>query len=124
MMVITKKATLQELGDFKASASMLKNAAAAIAILTDSEMAPGTHRQDGCIAATYVLLAAQDHGVGACWVNVNSAGEEAIQQVHRILELEERWNVEALISLGYPGEDRGPKEPRSIAERLKWVTEE
>ena len=121
LIVVEDPAMIQKLAAFKGSgAAPLREAKAAICVLSDQEMAPKTHRQDACIATTYALLKVTDLGLGACWINVNSAeGGQAI--VHEILSLEERFNVESVIALGHPDEDKGPKEPRDFRERTEWI---
>lgn len=112
---------IRELSAFKPTgAAPLKEAKVALCVLSDRELAPKTHRQDACIATTYALLKVTDLGLGACWINVNSA-EGGQERVHEILGLDDRWNVESIIAIGHPGEDKGPKEPRDFRERTRWI---
>jgi nitroreductase len=121
VMIITDKEKLAELSSFKRiGAGMLKKAQAAMAVISDPEISPKTHRQDAAIAATYVLLAATNEGLGSCWVNVNSSDEGEIENAHRILGLDPELNIESIISLGYPNEDPGEKIPREKEGRIIW----
>lgn len=117
VILITDKEKIQEVRTFKGGgAKPLEGAQAAIAVLSDKEKSPACNRQDACIAASYILLMAEDLGIGACWINVNSSksddGKPATIRLHEILGVPEKYNIESVVSLGYPDEDPGKKVPR------------
>ncbi len=114
LVVTDDRKILDELATFKSGAAMLKGAQAAITVLSDPDVGDGTHRQDACIAATYILLKAAELGLGACWLNVCTSGPEAAEKIRHILNVPEKYNVETVISIGYPGEDRGEKQLRDM----------
>ena len=66
---------------------------------------------DGAIVATFVMLAAQNEGVGCCWVM--HFDPVAIREAFRIPEKVEPL---ALMVMGYPAEDAQPK-PRHFLYR-------
>lgn len=71
LIVVKNRDTLMELSEFRETAAgHLKGAGCAIAVISNTELSPEHNRQDACIAATFILLQAEDLDIGACWVNV------------------------------------------------------
>lgn len=71
--------------------------------------------QSVALACQNLLLAAEAHGLGACWMCAPLFVPELVRQV---LELPADWEPQALITLGYPAETktktRAPLETRVI----------
>ncbi len=63
--------------------------------------------QDTAIAATYILLAAVDMGLGACWVGAFDEEHAA-----RVLRLPAVLRPVAIIPVGYPAKEGGARTPR------------
>ena len=64
---------------------------------------------DTSIAFTHLILAARVEGLGTCWI-----GWFSNDQVKKILNVPEEWDVVALTPLGYPGVgDEAFREPGS-----------
>ncbi len=123
--IVEDKEKLVELSTFrKNSAAHIARGQAAIIVLSDAEAAPETNRQDACIAATYILLHAAELGLGACWTNVNSGFDENDQpatiKLHKILGVPDKYNIETVISLGYPLNEPKPKIPRDMEGKVHW----
>jgi F420 biosynthesis protein FbiB-like protein len=72
--------------------------------------------QSVALACQNLLLAAEAHGVGACWM---CAPLFVPELVRRILELPADWEPQALITLGYPAESK-QKERAPLASRVIW----
>ena len=76
--------------------------------------------EDGSVAATMMLLQAEDLGLGACWVQVrerlDEEGRSAEDNVKRLLGIEPDRRVLCLIALGHKGMERKPQNE----ERLQW----
>jgi F420 biosynthesis protein FbiB-like protein len=72
--------------------------------------------QSVALACQNLLLAAEAHGVGACWM---CAPLFVPDLVRRILELPVDWEPQALITLGYPAENK-QKERAPLASRVVW----
>ncbi len=68
--------------------------------------------QSVALACQNLLLAAEAHGVGACWM---CAPLFVPELVRRVLELPSDWEPQALITLGYPAESK-QKERVPLAE--------
>jgi len=78
-----------------------------------------SHQMDLAIAMTHLLLAAEDEGVGTCWV---SAFDPAVMRP--ALGLKEGEEVYAVTPLGYPPAGfakKGTKERKPLAEVAEFV---
>ena len=121
--IIRDKKRLEELSNYKVnSAKFLAGADVAIAIVTDSEIAPNTNHQDASIAATYILLAAADLDLGATWANVTDSKHEsgipAQEFLHKFFDLEDKFDVECIIGIGHPAEEKSEKVPFEYSENV------
>ena len=74
--------------------------------------------EDGCAATENILLAAADLGLGACWVAGDKKGYA--DQIRRMLEVPEGYKLVSLLAVGYPSDDRPPKDKRPLDEVLHW----
>jgi F420 biosynthesis protein FbiB-like protein len=72
--------------------------------------------QSVALACQNLLLAAEAHGIGACWM---CAPLFVPDLVRRVMELPADWEPQALITLGYPAESK-PKERAPLASRVLW----
>jgi len=72
--------------------------------------------QDSTIALQTLTLAAEDKGLGSCWI-----GSFDEKDVKTILGLPEKYRVFSMLTLGYPKERPSyPKDVKSISEILHW----
>ena len=112
--VVTRKEGLQKLADLTDHGRFIAGAGACIAVFCRETK---YYLEDGSAATTYLLLAAEALGLGACWI----AGDkkEYAQEVQRLLGVPDGYKLVSLISLGYPAE-RNPKEKRPVASMLHW----
>lgn len=65
--------------------------------------------EDGAIASSYILLAAEQYGLGACWVHIrNRTGrrKSSDEEVRELLGVPEGYAVLNLIALGNKAEDK------------------
>ena len=110
--VVRDPDSLSQLSAALPGGKMLSTATLAIAICGDLDAA--LERQlsfllQDCSAATEnLLLAAQALGLGGCWVGVHPS-EGAVRKVKEILGLPSIVVPMAVVSLGLPGEDPGPR---------------
>lgn len=70
-----------------------------IAILCDREIRSSGFEADGGAAAMSIILAAEERGIGSCWI-----GSINRERLSKLLELDEKYEIFALIALGYPAE--------------------
>ncbi|MGN0232962.1 MAG: nitroreductase family protein [Bacteroidaceae bacterium] len=100
-------------------ADFLAGAPLVIAVAADTQVSD-VWVEDASVAATCMLLQAEDMGLGACWVQVrgrkNEQGEDAEQVVRSILGLPQEYGVCCLIAVGHKGMERKPQNE----DRLKW----
>jgi nitroreductase len=118
--VVTDRKLLRELSGCKPhGAAFLKEAALGIVVCADSKKSD-VWVEDASIAATFILLAAECMGLGACWIQVRGRMYDerltAGQKVAQILGLPEGLEVEAIVAVGYPDEFKAPHQ----AEGLLW----
>lgn len=65
--------------------------------------------EDGAIASSYILLAAEQYGLGACWVHIrNRTGKKKAsdEEVRELLGVPDGYAVLNLVALGGKGEDK------------------
>ncbi|MFN8490236.1 MAG: nitroreductase family protein [Caldilineaceae bacterium] len=72
--------------------------------------------QSVALACQNVLLAAHYYGLGACWMCAPLFVPELVRTV---LTLPESWQPQALLTLGYPAEEK-TKERAPVASRVVW----
>lgn len=125
LIVVENKETLVQLSEFReTSATHLKNASCAIAVISNTEVSKDHNRQDACIAASFILLQAEDLDIGACWVNVynkfDKYGKPADERIREILDIPEKYNVECVIALGYKNEIPKVKKEKNFKEDVHY----
>ncbi|MCB0065359.1 MAG: nitroreductase family protein [Caldilineaceae bacterium] len=72
--------------------------------------------QSVALACQNLLLAAHQHGLGACWM---CAPLFVPTLVREVLELPQQWHPQALITLGYPAETK-EKDRAPLSSRVLW----
>ena len=113
--VVTDRETLKKLSRAKsAGAGMLADCAAAVAVFGDAEKAD-TWVEDCSIAMSFMMLAAQEAGVGSCWVQLHfrtdASGRSAEENAKEILAVPERFRIPGILALGFPAEEARPHVP-------------
>lgn len=112
--VVDEPDVLKQLAAAKAhGASMLNNAPLAIVVVADTSKTD-VWVEDASIAATLMMLEAENQGLGACWVQMRLRGTDdgvpATQNLGALLNLKPEHQVLAVLAIGYKAE---PKAPRS-----------
>lgn len=115
---ITDKAILEKLSVAKAhSADFIKDAALGIVITGDPAVCD-VWIEDCSIATAFLLLAAEDLGLGACWIQIRerfyNKSTTSEQYVSEVLSLPENLKVLSMVALGYPDEQLPPKKKSSL----------
>ena len=118
--VVEDKQMLAALSECKAGGSdFLAGAPLAIVVLADPAVSD-VWIEDASVAATHILLQAEDLGVGACWIQVRNrytADERSAEQIVKsLLNIPEEKGVVCIIALGHKGMERKPQNE----DRLKW----
>jgi len=76
--------------------------------------------EDASVAATHILLQAEDMGLGACWIQVRERhaadGRPTEEQVKALLGISDPLRAVCMIAVGHKGMERKPQNE----DRLKW----
>jgi nitroreductase len=117
--VVTDPRVLAQLAASKPNGSaFLKEAPLAFVVCVDSTKTD-VWVEDASIAAVFLHLAAADLGLGSCWSQIRLRDHDAQQSagayVAGLLGLRQGLEVEAIIAIGYPAEDKGPHPASSLA---------
>lgn len=98
-------------------ASFLAKAPLAIVVCADPAKSD-VWVEDASIAAIFLHLAATDLGLGSCWIQVrkraHDTDQSATDYVSGLLGMPEGMVVEAIIAVGYPGEEKAPHPPSGL----------
>ena len=88
-------------------AAFLKNAPLAIVVCGDTS-ASDVWVEDTAIASTFIHLAAQDLGLGSCWIQIrkreHDANSDAGEYIGTLLDIPPHLSVESVLAIGYPDE--------------------
>ena len=108
--VVQDAATIEALSKAKPhGATFMKNAPLAIVVCADPNKCD-VWVEDCSIASILLHLAATDLGLGSCWVQVrlreHDASKNASGYIAGLLGLPEGMEVEAVVAIGYPKEDK------------------
>lgn len=106
-MVVRDKAMIRDIARCKhMGAAPLERADAAIVVFVDTEDCE-LWIEDGAVASSYILLAAEECGIGACWIHIrNRAGvhSSADEEIRNLLGIPTRYSVLNVVALGQKGE--------------------
>jgi nitroreductase len=99
-------------------AEPIRNAALGVAICGDSSVSD-CWIEDCSIAAAILQLAVTDLGLGSCWIQIRARQQEdgtpAENHVREALGLPQALSVLCVISIGYPAEEKTPRERESLS---------
>lgn len=65
--------------------------------------------EDASVVSTYILLAAEQYGLGACWIHIrNRSGQikSACEEIRDLLNVPDNYRVLNCIALGQKGENK------------------
>lgn len=100
-------------------AAMLADCAAAVVVVADPSVSD-VWIEDASVATTYLLLQAEDSGLGACWVQIRERqspdGGTAEEVVRRLLHIPAHLRVLSVVALGHKAQERSP----FSADKLQW----
>jgi nitroreductase len=103
--VVTDRATLDNLAQVHPHGKMLFDAPLCIAVCGDSSVSAGYWVQDCSAATENLLLAAVALGLGAVWLGVHPK-HERVKAIRTILGIPDQVVPLNLISIGYPAEEK------------------
>ena len=118
--VVEDKEMLTALSRSKAVGSdFLAGAPLAIVVLADPRISD-VWTEDASVAATNILLQAEDLGLGACWIQLrerqDAEGRPTEDIVKSLLAVPAEMRAVCMIAVGHKGMERKPQNE----DRLKW----
>lgn len=119
-LVVDNPSLLFDLSKAKAQGSdFIKDAPAAIVVIGDKELSD-VWVEDTSIAMAYMQLEAERLGLGSCWVQIrqrkDNLARSSEEVVASLLAIPEKYGVEAILTLGYKGEEKLPRNQEDIAQ--------
>ncbi len=114
LIVVEEKETLEKLAGSRGGPSKhLANAPLAIVVAANPK-STDVWVEDASIISIVIQLMAESLGLGTCWIQsrkrLTQDGQEVSEYVKGILDVPENYTVESMIAIGYPDEDREPRE--------------
>lgn len=93
--------------------AFLAGATLGIIVMADQNLSD-TWIEDTSISSTFIMLAAQEMGLGSCWIQIrnrmHSEDKTAEEYIREILNIPAHIKILSMIALGYPDEEKRPKE--------------
>ena len=116
--VVTDKEKLSMMANSRTmGSSFVANAAAAILVLAE-EAKSDVWVEDASIAATLMMIEANDLGLGCCWVQVRNRQKDeqttTENYLRSFLHFPENLKAECMIALGYKAEEKKPFDDEHI----------
>lgn len=117
---VDDKATLAQLGECKPGTALAVGRATLAVVVAVDTTASEAWIEDCSVATSFMMLQAQDLGLGSCWVEVRGRqatdGTPSEEVVQEILGIPEHVTPVCILAMGYPDEVRKPVNP----DKLKW----
>lgn len=102
-----------------AGTQLLAEAPMAIVVMADPAITD-IWVEDCASATSYILLQAEDMGLGGCWVQVRSRGKEdgtpAQDTVKHVLSIPDEYQVLSMVAIGHKAIERNPQNE----DKLLW----
>lgn len=115
--VIEDKATLAKLAKCKRiGAPSIAASAATVVVMADTSKGE-LWVEDASVAASYILLAAEHYGIGACWNQVRLRDGQRLStsdEIKELLNVPSRFEVLCFIALGHKGEQKAPHTEKEL----------
>ena len=96
--------------------SFLKNTPLAIIVCADDSV--DTWVEDTTIAAIMIQLTAESLGLKSCWVQIRERYHDKItsarEYIAPIIDLPGNINIESIIAVGYPKEEKAPHKQEKL----------
>lgn len=120
--VVTNKEKITELSGTSRYAGFAKEAPLVFVACYRKEqgiISPDYREIDLSASVQNLLLEADELGLGAVWMGI-APNAERMEAVRKVIDLPEHLNAFALISCGYPGEER-PQQDRYDEDRVHYI---
>ncbi|MDR2883335.1 MAG: nitroreductase family protein [Alistipes sp.] len=128
-MVVDAPVTLERISQMRDFGSSLIATAPCAVIVSGDASATDLWVDNAAISATILQLAAEEAGLGSCWVHVNGRsqrredpdGPDAEEYLRGFLSLPADWRPLCVVALGYPLEPSKPHHERDDADKIIWL---
>lgn len=118
--VVEDKPTLEALARCKRmGAPSVRAAAVAVVVIVDKSAELWI--EDASVASTFLLLAAEHYGIGACWNHIRGRqGQKAAadEEIRQLLDIPDRYTVLNIVALGHKGENKRAYTDDDVSDRL------
>ncbi|MCQ2958913.1 MAG: nitroreductase family protein [Bacteroidales bacterium] len=107
---VEDKASLEAISTCKAAgAAFVKDAVLAVVVIADTKKTD-VWIEDCSVATTFLNLAAEDLGLGSCWVQMRlrskESGEMASDVLKKYFNIPENYEVLSVVAMGYKAEEK------------------
>lgn len=116
--MVTDRELLEKLSFSKShGSSFLKNAALGVVVLGTPDVTD-VWVEDTSIVSLLLHLTAASMDLGSCWIQIRNRQHSpdlmARDYIRALLGIPERYEVEAIIAVGYPDEKKAPREEKDL----------
>lgn len=117
--IVDDREILQQISKAKQhGATLIAEAALAIVVVADTSIYD-IWVEDAAIASTFIMLEAENLGLGCCWVQMRLRGSEdgisATKNLQEVLNLNDNHEIVSVLALGYKNEAK----PETLDQDLK-----
>lgn len=122
---VTDRELLQKLSKVRERGSLhIADAPLCIVVCADAQSCD-VWAEDASITSIIIQLAAHSLGLGSCWVQARerfgAQGEKTGDIVKELLNIPQKFEIECLIAIGYPAEEKPPHEEGGLkTEKLHY----
>ncbi len=127
-MVVDKPELLEKISEMRDFGSaFLKDVPCAVLIMGDTTV--DLWVDNASISATILQLAAEEAGLGSCWVHVNGRpqkreepeGKTAADYLRTFLPIPAEWKPLCFVALGYPADTPKPHGEKDDSDKVIWL---
>lgn len=127
--VVSNPAVMAHLSQMRDSgAAFLKDTPVGIIVCGDTAVTD-LWRENCSISATILQLAAEELGLGSCWVHVNgrphskqdSSLGTAADYVRKTIAIPEGWEPECIVAVGYPDGELHPHSEKDDSDKVIFL---
>ena len=128
-MVIDTPETLERISQMRDFGSSFLAGVPCAVIVAGDTSATDLWLDNAAISATILQLAAEEAGLGSCWVHINGRpqkrdeplGPTAGEYLREFLPLPADWNPLCVVALGYPADTPKPHHERDDTDKTIWL---
>ncbi|MDO5725713.1 MAG: nitroreductase family protein [Tissierellia bacterium] len=126
MFITRDKAKLKKLAYAKPQwGEFVEDADFAIIIAADANKNPNTYIEDATFVASYLKLAAHEHGIASCWVHIRTAEHESkissSDYIKKEFGIDDKFTIECVLAFGYPNEEPRRQEFGSFDDFVHFI---